>query len=156
MQGYEVWVHHGDSVHQIASVVEDDDSTSDDRVDAMLDAIRPELGTNPEDPPTPKVQKFFDILRASEQPLHKQTIVSILAFMTHLMAIKSKFTFSNNYYKELLNLISDVLPINHKMSKNMYQSKNCFLLSVWSMRRLMCAKIIVCFSIKSIRMRRSA
>jgi hypothetical protein len=66
MQGYEVWVHHGDSVHQIASVVEDDDSTSDDRVDAMLDAIQPELGTNPEDPPTPKVQKFFDILRASE------------------------------------------------------------------------------------------
>ena len=39
MPGYEVWVHHGESVHQIASVVEDDDSTSDDRMDEMLDAI---------------------------------------------------------------------------------------------------------------------
>jgi hypothetical protein len=38
------------------------------------------------------------------------------------MAIKSKFAFSNTCYKELLNLISDVLPKNHKMSKDMYQS----------------------------------
>jgi hypothetical protein len=39
------------------------------------------------------------------------------------MTIKSKFAFSINYYNELLNLISDVLPMNHKMSKDMYQSK---------------------------------
>jgi hypothetical protein len=39
------------------------------------------------------------------------------------MAIKSKFAFSNNCYKELLNLISDVLLENHKMPKDMYQSK---------------------------------
>jgi hypothetical protein len=39
------------------------------------------------------------------------------------MANKSKFAFSNNFYKELLNLISDVLPKNHKMPKDMYQSK---------------------------------
>ena len=123
MPGYEVWVHHGESVHQIASVVEDDDSTSEDRMDEMLDAIRPEFGTNTEDPPTPEVQKFFDILRASEEPLHKHTTVSVLDFVTRLMAIKSKLAFSNNCYKELLNLISDVLPMNHKMSKDMYQSK---------------------------------
>jgi hypothetical protein len=41
--------------------------------------------------------------------------VTVLVFVTRLMAIKSKFAFSNNYYKELLNLISDVLPENHKM-----------------------------------------
>ena len=78
---------------------------------------------NPEDPPTPEVQKFFDILRASEEPLHEHTTVSVLAFVTRLMAIKSKFAFSNNCYKELMNLISDVLPNNHKMPKDMYQSK---------------------------------
>jgi hypothetical protein len=32
---------------------------SDDRMDEMFDAIRPEFGTNPEDPPTPVVQKVF-------------------------------------------------------------------------------------------------
>jgi hypothetical protein len=93
MPDYEMWVHHGVSVHQTASVVEDNDSTSDNRMDEMLDAIRPEFGTNPEDPPTPEVQKFFDILRASEEPLHEHTTVSVLTFMTRLIAIKSKFTF---------------------------------------------------------------
>jgi hypothetical protein len=34
-----VWVHHDESVRQTASVVEDDDSTSDDRMDEMLDTI---------------------------------------------------------------------------------------------------------------------
>jgi hypothetical protein len=43
------------------------------------------------------------------------------------MAIKSKFAFSNNCYKELLNLISDVLPENHNMPKDMYQSKKLLL-----------------------------
>jgi hypothetical protein len=43
--------------------------------------------------------------------------------MTHNTSIKSKFIFSNKCYKELLSLISDVLPSNHKLFKDMYQSK---------------------------------
>jgi hypothetical protein len=39
------------------------------------------------------------------------------------MAIKSKFAFSNSCYKEHVNLISGVLLENHKMPKDMYQSK---------------------------------
>jgi hypothetical protein len=121
---YEVWTHHGDSVGQTASVAEEDDRIGDDRMDEMFDAIQPKLETNPDEPPTTEVQKFFDILRYLEEPLHEPTIVSILAFIIRLMAIKSKFTFSNNCYNELLNLISGGLPNNHKMPKDRYQSKN--------------------------------
>jgi hypothetical protein len=71
-----------------------------------------------------RFKDFFNILRASEESLHEHTTISILTFITRLIAIKSKFVFSNNYYKELLNQISDVLPNNHKMPKYMYQSKN--------------------------------
>jgi hypothetical protein len=39
------------------------------------------------------------------------------------MSIKSKFAFSINCYKELVNLISEVLPTGHKMPKDMHQSK---------------------------------
>jgi hypothetical protein len=54
MPGYEVWTHHGEIVHQrTTSVAEEEDRSSDDRIDEMLDAIRPKLGTNSEDPPTP-------------------------------------------------------------------------------------------------------
>jgi hypothetical protein len=123
MPVYEVWMHHGETVHQrTVSMVEEEDSSGDDRMDEILDAIRPELETHPEDPPTPEVQKFFDMLRALEELLHEHTTVSVLAFVTRLTNIKSKFAFSNKCYKELLSLFTDVLPSNHKMPKDMYQS----------------------------------
>jgi hypothetical protein len=43
--------------------------------------------------------------------------------VTQVMAIKSKFFFSNNCYNELLKLIGDVLLNPKKLSKGMYHSK---------------------------------
>jgi hypothetical protein len=61
MPGYEVWTHHGESVHQrTASMAEEEnDRSGNDRMDEVLDAIRSELEINSEDSPTPEVQKFF-------------------------------------------------------------------------------------------------
>jgi hypothetical protein len=39
------------------------------------------------------------------------------------MAIKFKYFFSNNYYNDLMKLISDILLKSHKLTKDMYQSK---------------------------------
>jgi hypothetical protein len=72
MPGYEVWTHHGESVHQTVSVAEENDRTCNDRTNGMIDVIRAELERNPEDPSTPKDQKFFNILRASQESLHEQ------------------------------------------------------------------------------------
>jgi hypothetical protein len=71
--------------------------------------------------------------------------VTILEFVTRLMSIKYKFAFSINCYKELVDLISEVLLAGHKMPKDMYQSKNFLKVLVWSMRRLMFARITACF-----------
>jgi hypothetical protein len=49
--------------------------------------------------------------------------VTVLVFVTRLTTLKSKFAFSNTCYKELVKLIGVVLPRNHKMTKDMYQSK---------------------------------
>jgi hypothetical protein len=49
--------------------------------------------------------------------------VIILAFVTRLMAIKSKYFFSNNCYNEILKLLGDVLPKPNKLPKDMYHSK---------------------------------
>ena len=119
---------HGEEVQQSEGVqqnepVEEDDVTDEDRMDEMIDAICPEFEADSEDPPTREVQKFFDLLKASEEPLHEHTIVYVLAFVIRLIAIKSKFAFSNNCYLELLELISDVLPVNHKLPSDRYQSK---------------------------------
>jgi hypothetical protein len=103
MSGYDVWTHHGETIHQRTTFVaeDEDDRSGDNRMNEMLDGIRPELETNREDPPTPEVQIFFDMLRASEEPLHQRMTVSFLAFITCITSIKSKFAFSNKCYNEL-------------------------------------------------------
>jgi hypothetical protein len=70
-----------------------------------------------------EVEVFFKLLEASEEPLHEHTEVTLLAFITRLVAIKSKYFFSNNWYNDPLKLISDTLPKPHKVTKDMYQSK---------------------------------
>jgi hypothetical protein len=49
-----------------------------------------------------------------------------LFLLTCLIFNKSKFAFSCKCYKEIIDLISDVLPLKHKMSKDTYRSKMLF------------------------------
>jgi len=77
MPGYELWVHHGESCPQDA--VEEED---DDRMHEMVEALIPEIDLDSEDPPTPEVREFFELLKASEEPLHEHTKVTQLAFVT--------------------------------------------------------------------------
>jgi hypothetical protein len=89
-------------------------------MDEMFEAIQAEVT---EDPPTSEVEVFFKLLKASEDPLHEHTKVNLLTFITRLMAIKSKYFFSNNYYNDLVKLTSDILLKPHKVPKDIYQSK---------------------------------
>jgi hypothetical protein len=41
-----------------------------------------ELPSETKDPPTSKAKKFFELLKASEEPLHEHTKVTVLAFVT--------------------------------------------------------------------------
>jgi hypothetical protein len=67
-----------------------------------------------------EVEAFFNLLKASKEPLHEHTEVTLLTFINRLMATKSKYFFSNNYYNDLVNLINDILPKPHKVHKDMY------------------------------------
>jgi hypothetical protein len=51
----------------------------------MLKDLHPKLAPpDYHDSPTPEVQKFFDLLKASEEPLHEHTDVTVLEFMIWL------------------------------------------------------------------------
>jgi hypothetical protein len=115
--GYKVWTFHGESGTRVIAEDEHDCNVGDvDRMDEMFEAIQAEVT---EDPPTSEVEAFFKLLKASEDPLHEHTEVTLLVFITWLMAIKSMHFFSNNCYNELMKLISDILPKPHKVSKDM-------------------------------------
>jgi ferredoxin-like protein FixX len=119
--GYEVWTFHGKLGTRVVSEDEHDCDMGDiDRMDEMLEAIQAEVT---EDPPTVEVEEFFKLLKASKEILHEYTEVTLLAFITWLMAIKSKYFLSNNCYNDLIKLISNILLKPHKVSKDMYQSK---------------------------------
>jgi hypothetical protein len=54
-----------------------------------IDSETPPSTPDYEDPPTLEVQKFFELLKAVEEPLHEHTKVIVLVFVTWIMAIKS-------------------------------------------------------------------
>jgi hypothetical protein len=49
--------------------------------------------------------------------------LTILQAMTCLMAMKSKYNFSNQCYNDMVKLIIDPIPTKHNMPKDLYQSK---------------------------------
>jgi hypothetical protein len=75
-------------------------------MDEMFKAIQPEFDMDIENPPTLEVEEFFRLLKASEEPLHEHTKVTLLTFVIRL-----------------LKLIRDVLPNPYKLPKDMYHSK---------------------------------
>jgi hypothetical protein len=127
MPNYEVWVYHSEEFPcENVSEAHNNDDMQYDRMDEILQDLRedPNFVFPPHSKELPSdVKKFFDLLKAAEEPLHEHTKVSILAFVTRLMAIKSKFVFSNNCYNDFLILIHEVFPQNHKMPKDVYQCR---------------------------------
>ena len=76
-------------------VADESDGNDDmDRMDDMVADIRRGYNMEFEDPP-PKVKNFYRPLAASEKKVHDGTNVIILQVVTRLMALKSKYNFSN-------------------------------------------------------------
>jgi hypothetical protein len=118
MPGYEVWTFHSKSGTRVLAEYEHDcDVGNVDKMDEMLETIEAE---DIEDPPTTEVDAFFKLLKASKEPLHEHTEVTLLAFITQLMTIKSKYFFSNNCYNDLVKLICDILSKPHKVCNDLY------------------------------------
>jgi hypothetical protein len=91
MPDYEVWIIHDESGTGVIAEDEHDCDVGDvDRMDKMLEAIQAEVI---EDPPTAEVEAFFKLLKASKELLQEHIEVTLLAFITQLMAIKSKYFF---------------------------------------------------------------
>jgi hypothetical protein len=80
VSGYEVWTFYGESGSRVVAEDEHDCDMGDvDRMDEKLEAIQVEVT---EDPLTAKVDAFFKLLKASEDPLHEHTEVTLLDFIT--------------------------------------------------------------------------
>jgi hypothetical protein len=91
-------------------------------MDDMVADIGREYNLKSEDPLL-EVPNFYRLLSASEEKVHDDTNVTMLQVVTHLMAFKSMYNFSNQCYNDIMKLIIDLIPAKHNMSKDLYQPK---------------------------------
>jgi hypothetical protein len=119
---YLVWHQHGE-VHAIASA-ESDGSYDEDQMDDMIADIGIEYDLVFGDQhPSSEVQNFYRLLATSDEKVHDGTDLTILQAMTRLIGMKSKYNFSNQCYNDIVNLIINLIPVKHNMSKDLYQPK---------------------------------
>jgi hypothetical protein len=78
--------------------------------------------------------------------------VTVLQVVTHFMAFKSKYIFSNQCYKDIVKLIIDLIPVKHDMLKDLYQSKKIVSGLGMNYEKIDAYEKIVCCSGRSIRM----
>jgi hypothetical protein len=106
------------------AAAESDENDDENRMDDMIadTGMEYDLGSRDQHPP-PEVQNIYMILAASEEKVHDGTALTVLQAMTCLMAMKSKYNFSNQCYNDIIKLIIDLIPVKHNMSKDLYQSK---------------------------------
>jgi hypothetical protein len=123
MLNYLVWRDHGEVEPPVIGT-ESDGNEDDDRMDEMLADIgrENEVGSG-EQGQLPEVQNFYRLLAAVDEKVHDSTDVTVLQAVTRLMAMKSKYNFSNQCYNDIIKLIIDLIPTKHNMLKDLYQSK---------------------------------
>jgi hypothetical protein len=123
MPNYLVWRDHGEVEPPVVGT-ESDGNEDDDRMDEILADISREyeVGSGEQGQPS-EVQNFYRLLTAADEKVHDGTDVTVLQAVTRLMAMKSKYNFSNQCYNNIVNLIIDLIPMKHNMSKDLYQSK---------------------------------
>jgi len=79
-----------------------------------------------EQEPEKSAKAFYAMLEAAQQPLHRRTKVSKLDAIACLMAVKSQFSWSRESFDHLLAVIDTLLPDDHVLPKNMYESQKIF------------------------------
>jgi hypothetical protein len=123
MPNYLVWRDHRE-VQPLVVGTESDGNEDDDRMDEMLANIGSEyeVGSGEQGQQT-EVQNFYRLLAATDENVHDGTDVTVLQAVTCLMAMKSKYNFSNQCYNDIIKLIIDLIPTKHNMRKDLYQSK---------------------------------
>jgi hypothetical protein len=120
MLHYLVWHEHG----EVETTVESDGDQDVDQIYDMVDDIRNEyLELRNNQSLLEDVKEFYKLLEALEAKVHEGTDVTVLQAVTRLMAMKSKYNFSNNYYNDIVKLIIDLIPSNHNMPKDLYHCK---------------------------------
>jgi hypothetical protein len=77
-----------------------------------------DLGSRDQHPPL-NVQNFYRLLATSDENVQDDTDLTVLPAIMRLMAMKSKYNFSNQCYNDIVKLIIDRIPMKHNRLKHL-------------------------------------
>jgi hypothetical protein len=121
MPNYLVWRDH-EEAEELG--VESDENEDEDGMDEMVANIGREYEVGSEEQGEPsEVQNFYMLLAAIDEKVHDGTYVLVFQVVTRLMAMKSKYSLSNQCYNDIVKLVIDHILMKHNMLKDLYQSK---------------------------------
>jgi hypothetical protein len=120
MSNYLLWHQHKEVRPAVAD--ESDGNNNVDRMDDMVADIGRGYDLRSKDQLL-EVQNFYRLLPALEEKVHDDTDMTVLQAVTHFMGFKSKYSFSNQCYNDIMKFVIDLIPAKHNMLKDLYQSK---------------------------------
>jgi hypothetical protein len=103
--------------------------------------------------PSLKVHNFYKLLATSEEKEHDGTDVTVVQAVTHLMAFKSKYSFSNECYNDIMKLINNLIPAKHNTPKDLYQFKKIVSGLKMNYEKIDACEKVACYFGRSIRTR---
>jgi hypothetical protein len=129
--GYHRWIHHGEADRIREEVMRprleafDDDAEVADMMDDYHQAQFAECCDKEE--MEAASDAFYLMLDSAQRPLHDRTNVSQLDAIGRVMGLKAELNLSREGFDNMLVVWSDMLPEQHIMPKNLYESEKLLL-----------------------------
>ncbi|CAN1132472.1 hypothetical protein LINPERHAP2_LOCUS16281 [Linum perenne] len=137
VRNYTFWCHHGEKLGESLGSSDDDDDTyqTADELHGMLNDLYPDENLNNagvdvvledthNESPNPEAEKFYRLLKESEEPLYDGCKSSKLATIVKLLHIKTQYKWSNKSFNMLLEMLKgDLLPRGSSLPDSYYEAK---------------------------------
>ncbi|XP_057251810.1 uncharacterized protein LOC130591880 [Beta vulgaris subsp. vulgaris] len=116
---YYRWVFHGENSASTST-----ERTSNPYRSMVLDAFRQESDLEDiEEEPLPSHKKFFDMLKAAEEPLYDGCKLSLLSAAARMANIKCEYNIPRRAIDGFASLMKDMCPDENKMAESFYKTK---------------------------------
>ncbi|XP_048501793.2 uncharacterized protein LOC130589373 [Beta vulgaris subsp. vulgaris] len=120
------WLCHGERVAESSSSSAQSKPYLDMVVDALGNTEEHDvlaLSNSVEEEPNGEAMKFFDLLKAAENPLYDGSKISVLEMASRITSLKCEYNLPHRCVDGFASLVNEAIPDNNHMEKTFYDTK---------------------------------
>lgn len=124
---YFEWICHGEDVIGSSS---SSSIQSNPYRDMIVDALGNnedgslfEVGNSVEEEPNDEAKKFFDLLKAAEDPLYEGSKISVLEMASRITSLKCEYNLPHRCVDGFASLLNEAIPNSDQMGRTFYDTK---------------------------------